>query len=634
MSSRSSSSLTDAQRQASIRQRLEQSAVWRVIHILGSLRLAMFLLLSIATAIGTATFMESKFTTEVARYYIYRAPWFNGWLLLLCLNLLCAALTRWPWQRKHLGFVITHAGIITLLVGAMFGRFQGFEAFVTLHKNRPPQNRLISQDTILTVQSARDGGIDRMSFEVEGHPPAPERPRMVALPDTATRLKVDDYSNRLIDSGGPDTPPGVALHFFSGMMKQNVDVQLLASPADARQFDFFSLARVELATTLEANKSTDQPFHETQVVLAQHPGEPVIDSDIGQPSGYQVSLVAPDANTTPQLTVRSPSGLEKSWPLADAMKKPVSLPNDPVKITLSEYWPDFDIRNGKPSTLSKVPRNPAALVRITGPRRAAAAPKARPVLRLVPAKDGKLDYQLSRNNAIYAQGRIESGQAITLGWADWQARLDQTLPHAQIQREWLPQDGPAAGVPGIHARLVAADGTEGAPRWIVSGAAQALALHDQAVRIGFGQKPISLPFSISLESFNVPRDEGTQTPADFISVLRFDDPTGHQPALHDEAHMNYPAMYPGGFWRSFMGWNYKFSQSSWNPEDLDETTLQVLYDPGWPLKWSGSLMICLGITTMFYFKPRNAGRPQRETQQNPSDPSVALDPCELATHGN
>src|SRR5216684_4196886 len=113
MSSRQNPTVFEAQRNAAIRLRQKESAMWKLIHILGSLRLAMFLLLTIAAAIGTATVMESKFTTAVARHYIYRAPWFNGWLLLLCINLLCAALTRWPWQRKHLGFVVTHAGIIT-----------------------------------------------------------------------------------------------------------------------------------------------------------------------------------------------------------------------------------------------------------------------------------------------------------------------------------------------------------------------------------------------------------------------------------------------------------------------------------------------------------------------------------------
>ncbi len=36
-----------------------------------------------------------------------------------------------------------------------------------------------------------------------------------------------------------------------------------------------------------------------------------------------------------------------------------------------------------------------------------------------------------------------------------------------------------------------------------------------------------------------------------------------------------------------------------------QTTLQVLYDPGWLLKWLGSLGICVGIAIMFYWKPNS-----------------------------
>ena len=69
--------------------------------------------------------------------------------------------------------------------------------------------------------------------------------------------------------------------------------------------------------------------------------------------------------------------------------------------------------------------------------------------------------------------------------------------------------------------------------------------------------------------------------------------------------MNHPASYPGGLLATITGFNHKFSQAEWNPQDLKETTLQVLYDPGWLLKWIGSLAICLGIATMFYLRPRS-----------------------------
>ena len=71
----------EAQRRAEIKQRRETSAFWMAVHLLGSLNLAVILLITIAGAIAFATIMESKFDTAVARYYIYDAVWFNFWLL-------------------------------------------------------------------------------------------------------------------------------------------------------------------------------------------------------------------------------------------------------------------------------------------------------------------------------------------------------------------------------------------------------------------------------------------------------------------------------------------------------------------------------------------------------------------------
>ena len=45
------------------------------------------------------------------------------------------------------------------------------------------------------------------------------------------------------------------------------------------------------------------------------------------------------------------------------------------------------------------------------------------------------------------------------------------------------------------------------------------------------------------------------------------------------------------------------SQASWNPQDRNQSVVQVLRDPGWLLKWIGSLVICTGIFTLFYLRP-------------------------------
>ena len=233
-------------------------------------------------------------------------------------------------------------------------------------------------------------------------------------------------------------------------------------------------------------------------------------------------------------------------------------------------------------------------------------------------KPGFITYEMEREGRIEARNTVAQGTTFPLGWSKWVARVDTVLPHAEIHREVREVGEPASPmeaatlVPGLRAHLVAPDGTPGPVEWIPSGNARDLFLGSQyLVNVGFGQRTIPLPFRVALDDFQVPRDEGTDTPSDFISNVRFEDPkTGA--VVRDTAHMNSPAMYPGGLWRSMLGWNYKFSQAGWDPKNLGQTTLQVLYDPGWPFKWTGSIGICAGIVLMFYFMPRRSARERRE----------------------
>jgi hypothetical protein len=132
-----------------------------------------------------------------------------------------------------------------------------------------------------------------------------------------------------------------------------------------------------------------------------------------------------------------------------------------------------------------------------------------------------------------------------------------------------------------------------------------VAVDDEVIKIGFGMETKLIPIAVSLLNFEVPFDEGTKTPANYKATVRFDD-MKTQATGNALIEMNTPAIFPNELWRAWTGFTYKFSQAGWNPENLNETTLQVLYDPGWFFKWTGSLMICIGIGIMFYYKPSSA----------------------------
>src|SRR3954462_4015762 len=79
-----------------------------------SLKLAVFSLLSLSAVLGTATVLESNYGTRAVYLMVYGTWWFYGLLGLLATNVLCAALSRYPWKRRQTGFVVTHLGILTI----------------------------------------------------------------------------------------------------------------------------------------------------------------------------------------------------------------------------------------------------------------------------------------------------------------------------------------------------------------------------------------------------------------------------------------------------------------------------------------------------------------------------------------
>jgi hypothetical protein len=234
----------------------------------------------------------------------------------------------------------------------------------------------------------------------------------------------------------------------------------------------------------------------------------------------------------------------------------------------------------------------------------------KPALVLSPKGNG-ISYQLQRSGKSYANGVAEKGDSFALGWADWEAELIESLPMAEITtflKPGLPLPEGEVGIPGFRAKLTSNETSNVPSRWVPSGEITTLTDGKNVVRIGYGLELRPVPFSIRLVDFEVPRYEGTETPSNFIASVEFQDAaTGELKT--GTARMNHPASFPGTILANITGINYKFSQAEWNPRDLDETTLQVLYDPGWLFKWLGSLLVCVGISIMFYLKPKSTPRP-------------------------
>ncbi|MCP4305214.1 MAG: hypothetical protein GY788_10135, partial [bacterium] len=85
----------------------------------GSLKLSVVLLLISIGVLVPATIVDSEMGLEFARYYIYTSPWFIALAFMLAINVLVAMLLRFPWKRRHIGFLVCHLGLLVLLAGTM-----------------------------------------------------------------------------------------------------------------------------------------------------------------------------------------------------------------------------------------------------------------------------------------------------------------------------------------------------------------------------------------------------------------------------------------------------------------------------------------------------------------------------------
>jgi hypothetical protein len=481
----------------------------RVFRFLSSLRLAVVLLAVLIIAIAIGTICESRFDAKVARAYVYEAPWFNAWMVLLGVNLAAAAFSRYPWKKHHTGFVITHAGIITLLIGAIVGRVWGVEGTMTLFVGNPPSNRLVlDQQEVRIVQ-----GNETTAFPVgikRAHPP-----ETVPLGTTADGWKIEmtDYAELLdpisspqaVSEGGMAT---IQIRLWTGM-GQTVEEWLWPDDPDNRLVDLGLLA---------------------------------IECRRGQaPSATHASVAT------------GPSYLEKVSTAAAA----------------------------------DIPSGDRAIIYL--------------------ADDGKLSYYIQNKHGAVLQGKIEPGQPVATNWADWQLEVVQVMPQAVPSTDFKPIAKGTKISPRDRAnctegvKLQISRGDERYEEWLASGWQVDFPTEHETLQASYGAKILPLPISLELKQFAVDRQEGNDTPAGFKSTLEVRDAVGH--SATGSCSMNEPMDFPDDLWRQWTGLTYKISQASWNPQNLGQSSVQILLDPGWLFKWTGSLMVCLGIFTMFYLRP-------------------------------
>ncbi len=161
--------------------------IQNLYRVLISLQLAVVLLVCLTLSLVVATTLESKYDTPTAQFLVYRAPWFAFLLLLLGVNILAVALSRWPWKTRHIPFLSAHLGILLLLAGSWVTRQQGIDGMMRVSEGEEQSVVEIDEPQIL-LQSPKETRIF----------PLPWRPPFAAFEGLRLPygLQVEEYLSR------------------------------------------------------------------------------------------------------------------------------------------------------------------------------------------------------------------------------------------------------------------------------------------------------------------------------------------------------------------------------------------------------------------------------------------------------
>lgn len=128
-----------------------------IVRRFASLKLAVVVILSMGILIAWGTIVESRYQdAEYAKRLVYQSPWMYGVFGVFAINLAAVMADRWPWRRRHVSFLLAHAGILILLLGSVF-TFQ-FGVDGSLRVPIQEKSRFVFlPDTVLSVWSSFDG---------------------------------------------------------------------------------------------------------------------------------------------------------------------------------------------------------------------------------------------------------------------------------------------------------------------------------------------------------------------------------------------------------------------------------------------------------------------------------------------
>ncbi len=594
----------------------------KVFDFLSSLELAVILLIVLGTACVFGTIYESNYTAQLAKRLVYRTGWFDFLLATIFINVVFATLSRYPWRFSQVGWLVTHLGVLTIISGSVFTYRFGVEGNMMLQEGQA-SDRISLPNSYLAIRKVDQAHPDEEVWyrldttEIEWGNPTPENPKRYSFSEIGVDLTVNNFypDSEFVEKWENTSPrknPAV-LYAIESSFAGTMASKWLAPNMPSRARDDLGMAVV----TARVMKSEDDLESELN---------PSSDEDLNSeefPKGYlEVKLEGSKTTTiniSESLGMKSPIEgspyslfLEEQYDYAyineggDLVNNPGRAPNPLVRYQVYEgdevvmerqfnfaFIPEFNQMHGDDIELpfEVIYQYPGMKKQMSGTGTEFAI--------LIGPGENDLYWKVTSGEKI-SSGTMEVGVPVPMAMMTTGMSLvvNEKLSHAKVE-EVLESKKIKRGDFRRKAAEILITNEKGIEEsiWLTHGGERMVVLGNDPYSIRYTSEEYPLGFSIRLEDFRLRTYPGGNSPMSYESDVFVTYSDGNRVA-NDEVliQMNEP-MDQNGF---------RVFQSSFIDEPKGDPRISIFSiakDPGVPIIYTGSIILCLGIALMFYFKP-------------------------------
>lgn len=549
-----------------------------IVRWLGSVQLAVPLLAVVSAAMVWGTYIESTRSARAAKDAVYGSGWFIALMVLVCLSLIFAVVTRYPWKRKHVGFMMVHASLIALIVGGFWSLFGRIEGRIVLEQGTSADAIELDEEYLELLE--HDGG----QFRVVAAARPPAAPATVRLGDVTVQI-AERWANTReefdVADGGPEPYRAVEMSFGPSMGSTWIGEE---SKNGAAKFG-------ELTIRLLSPGQAWEPPAAPPPAGAEVPGFYFLAGEQKFPLGKEGDEAFPGWTieriaTFTHATVSS-SGIEES---KDAAGKPEDNPAVDVTIT------DGQGTRERHTCFQKFP-DMVLVKTIEGTVKSGARLTATGA-----AKAGSESLVIFGDPGSLKVGYVDAGGSGTVvsqsGRLPWSVQVGKRS--FSILREFTRVQEVSRFVKALPAdetrpALLLTTGAGGTPAPLAWKGTTAVGSGNAVKVLRYGPRSVPLGFSLRLDEFRKMDYPGTDMAMAYESDVTV--------TAADEADskarifMNNPLKKAG----------WKVYQSGFSGTRV--SIFSVMKDPGLPLTYLGSVGLCVGIVVTFYSRGFSWGHP-------------------------